>query len=101
MTVFLFIGGLMSSGTLLHIIFQAHAVVMETDLEHQWNVLFYIAAITRSIHCILGGEMSVCKCLAVCKWRIKMHACLLCIMFPVVSFSGVLFIGCSYVKFLG
>ena len=62
MTVFLFIGGLMSSSTLLHILSQAHDVVMETDLDHQWDVLFYFAAIARIIHCMLGGEMSACKC---------------------------------------
>ena len=52
----------MSSSTLLHILSQAHAVVMETDLDHHWDVLFYFAAIARIIHCILGGEMSACKC---------------------------------------
>lgn len=54
----IFVGGLMSSYTLFLILWQAHTIVMKTDLDVDNSLLFYLAAFARSVHCVLGGKQT-------------------------------------------
>ena len=91
MSTFLFVGGLLSSYTWLLILWQAHTVVMEADLDVESYLLFYLAALARSLHCILGGKLSA-----------SVHCCrYMMLVCCVLYFSDILCRGRSYVRNLG